>query len=438
MEEGAKVEANYRGSGHYYPGKIKRVRLDGDFDIAYDDGEFEEQVPPSRIRSKEAQPKTDPAASSSLSSSSVAEDSDKLLFILGKSVWNDFSNSFKDLDKYRDGELDVRTAVQAYVSLGGRVGVDEVRLWLTTNGTPPRGRGRGTACHFADFVLCYANLFYPSDDSLSTIANINGPNGTQALGRTLRLAAEDQELATFATRFGKKQLRSLEDAFDKFGSKDGDDAVKIACRDLIEAFLSMGRGITVSRMLEWMAEADIRPMDRLTLADFVSVYAYFFSPVLGGGEMSLRGTLGIGAYTGPFQAGDNIPSGTGTARGLMLTIAEVAVQVLQEQRWSGSVDQTVSFMQRLCAGRAGSVVQTIVQIRESFDEADTGTLGSVSLSSMLALFERVNLPMGQVTALVDSFSRRLMQQGRERFSLPEVYETFGPMIQEYSSETPLF
>ena len=38
FREGDKVEANYRGRGRWYPGKIARVRLNGTFDVDYDDG----------------------------------------------------------------------------------------------------------------------------------------------------------------------------------------------------------------------------------------------------------------------------------------------------------------------------------------------------------------------------------------------------------------
>ena len=51
LEEGAKVEGNYRGAGKWYSGKIKRVRLDGTFDIDYDDGEQETRVSESYLRS---------------------------------------------------------------------------------------------------------------------------------------------------------------------------------------------------------------------------------------------------------------------------------------------------------------------------------------------------------------------------------------------------
>jgi hypothetical protein len=37
FEEDDKVEANYKGKGKYYPGKISRARLNGTYDIAYDD-----------------------------------------------------------------------------------------------------------------------------------------------------------------------------------------------------------------------------------------------------------------------------------------------------------------------------------------------------------------------------------------------------------------
>jgi hypothetical protein len=50
MTEGSKVEGNYRGKGKWYPGKIKKDRGDGTFDIDYDDGEFESRVAESLLR----------------------------------------------------------------------------------------------------------------------------------------------------------------------------------------------------------------------------------------------------------------------------------------------------------------------------------------------------------------------------------------------------
>ena len=45
------MEGIYRVRDVWYPGRIKKVRLDGTFDIAYDDGEEETRVPGDLIRS---------------------------------------------------------------------------------------------------------------------------------------------------------------------------------------------------------------------------------------------------------------------------------------------------------------------------------------------------------------------------------------------------
>jgi hypothetical protein len=50
LSEGSKVEANYRGRGKWYAGKISKDRGDGTFDVAYDDGESETRVAPDYIR----------------------------------------------------------------------------------------------------------------------------------------------------------------------------------------------------------------------------------------------------------------------------------------------------------------------------------------------------------------------------------------------------
>merc|ERR1711968_365992 len=53
LREGDKVEANYRGRGKYYSGKIKYDNHDGTYDIEYDDGEKERGVKEADIRSLE-------------------------------------------------------------------------------------------------------------------------------------------------------------------------------------------------------------------------------------------------------------------------------------------------------------------------------------------------------------------------------------------------
>ena len=50
IEEGSKVEANYRGKGKFYPGRVKRDRGDGTFDVDYNDGDKEVRVPADMIR----------------------------------------------------------------------------------------------------------------------------------------------------------------------------------------------------------------------------------------------------------------------------------------------------------------------------------------------------------------------------------------------------
>ena len=44
------MEANYRGKGKWYPGRVKQARSDGTFDINYDDGESETRVDPDLVR----------------------------------------------------------------------------------------------------------------------------------------------------------------------------------------------------------------------------------------------------------------------------------------------------------------------------------------------------------------------------------------------------
>ena len=52
LKVGTAVEADYKGKGKYYAGKISRVRLNGTYDIDYDDGEKELGVAKSLIKAK--------------------------------------------------------------------------------------------------------------------------------------------------------------------------------------------------------------------------------------------------------------------------------------------------------------------------------------------------------------------------------------------------
>ena len=61
MEEGMKVEANYKGKGRYYKGKIARDNRDGTFDITYDDGDKEYAKREADIRSLEDARPTSPS-----------------------------------------------------------------------------------------------------------------------------------------------------------------------------------------------------------------------------------------------------------------------------------------------------------------------------------------------------------------------------------------
>ena len=64
------MEANYRASGNYFPGKVSAVQPDGTYDILYDDNDSEEGVKRSYLRVSGA---TAPAAKAAPAASSNAQ-----------------------------------------------------------------------------------------------------------------------------------------------------------------------------------------------------------------------------------------------------------------------------------------------------------------------------------------------------------------------------
>lgn len=224
-------------------------------------------------------------------------------------------------------------ALKAFAHLGANVSDVELRRWTSA-------QGRRKLFEFTDFVLAFANILYPSDPTKDSTKR-----ATDAIGRSLRLGGDWKSLTGFAQSFGTSKLKDLERAFDRFSTKDVDGNAKMQAADIISCFHSMGRAITVTRLQEWMMDADVKPQDFLSLADLASVFAFFFHS---SSHEIMR---------------DNGPGGAAS-----MTLAEIAVQILQEERWRGTQDQKVAFLRRLCAGRSESLVSLICKLRDAFEK----------------------------------------------------------------------
>jgi hypothetical protein len=332
---------------------------------------------------------------------------EKLDSILGPEVVREFRRSFERIDRHDDRELSLDDALEGYADMGARISPPELRQWLKANA--PR-----MSLNLSDYILAYANLIYPPEQDFKGLLK---QDATATLGRTLRLTGEDRDMAAFAHKFGKKLLRELEHAFDSLASTAGSDGSKrLLTRDIIEAFLSMGRAITVSRLQEWMSDAGVTPRDLLTLADFAAVYAYFFSPA--------RESL---------EASRTILDGTMSA--VRMTLAELAVQVLQEEKWRGTPDQMTMFVRRLCAGRSDQIIDCVGKLRTAFEKLDENNTGELSISRLVDVLADAEVPVSSMMAVVERFQDILSQQGRGRFSFPEIFEHFGPRLQEYAESS---
>ncbi|ETW10135.1 hypothetical protein H310_00507 [Aphanomyces invadans] len=111
FKEGEKVEAQYKGKSKFYPGVISRCRLNGTYDIDYDDGEKEKEVDAKLIRSKES---SSPKKKSGGDSDDDGKKSKK--FKEGEKVEAQYkgkskSNGTYDID-YDDGEKEKEVAAK--------------------------------------------------------------------------------------------------------------------------------------------------------------------------------------------------------------------------------------------------------------------------------------------------------------------------------------
>jgi hypothetical protein len=121
LEEGSKVEANYRGRGRFFPGKIRRDRGDGTFDIDFDDGESELRVKEADIRLLENHSRSSPIRRSQtrLEEGMKVEGNNRGRgrFFPGR-IKRDRGDGTYDID-YNDGEQESRVKEEDIRALGG-------------------------------------------------------------------------------------------------------------------------------------------------------------------------------------------------------------------------------------------------------------------------------------------------------------------------------
>jgi Ca2+-binding EF-hand superfamily protein len=344
----------------------------------------------------------------------------KLKLALGGRIFDDFQNVFDDNDRHQDGDIDTDQVLRCFRDLDSDATVHEVRDWTKSRG---RGGKPQKLFDFVDFMLLYANLFYPvptAKDHDALEANM--------LAKSLRIDGEWKDLGFFARSFGQKRLRELERAFDFFAEKTpserggtGSNDSRMKAKSIMEAFHKVGKAITVSRMTDWMVEADVRPCDYLTLADFVSIFAYFFGPSSNGS--------GAGSASSPNDFSQSLrgPSSMGGGR---LTLSEVAVAVLQEERWRGDRSQVDSFVNRLVAGRSEKVVDCIAKIRDGFEVLDEEARGSIPVEKVGDLLRAAGLSPAVVSSHLSNFNAHSLRLKREEASLPDLIEHFGLLIMD--------
>ena len=119
LREGDKIEADYRGRGKFYPGKISRDRGDDTYDIAYDDGERETRVSKRLIRKKDRSRSRSPRGSGRLREGDKVEAGYRTRgrFYPGK-ISRDRGDDTYDID-YDDGERETRVAKRLIRKKGG-------------------------------------------------------------------------------------------------------------------------------------------------------------------------------------------------------------------------------------------------------------------------------------------------------------------------------
>jgi Ca2+-binding EF-hand superfamily protein len=322
-----------------------------------------------------------------------------------KRTLDEFLSSFEIIDQDNQGELDEHQLLLCFRDLGADASLADIKHWAKSRG---RAGKQLKLFDFTDMMLAYSKLFYAPQSDLDQEAA-----KASALARSLRLDGEWKDMSFFARSFGKKRLRALERAFDSFAVRNestGDS--RIQAKYILEAFHQVGKAVTVTRMTEWMTESDVRPHDGISLADFISVYAFFFGP------------------SSTAQLGDGLDLGRDVRSGTRLSMSEIAVSVLQEERWRGSADQVDSFVRRISAGRSARTTECISKLRDNFESIDTEGLGYVPIDRVGDILRHASIPPSSYQYALQQYLSKSQYNKQSTAILPELFSQFGSIISE--------
>jgi Ca2+-binding EF-hand superfamily protein len=335
---------------------------------------------------------------------------DNLERIFGSRYLGELKEEFSRQDRYEEDEISIPNAVKGFKALGRAV--DEISLTRYLMATR-KETNKSKNLTFLDFVMAFANLSYGPKAAEGEDTDEMSDRARDQLRRSLRLDRESAALSEFAVGFGAKLMRELERAFDKYAIKgpEGREA-KLRIGSLLDAFQSLNKPITMTRISDWVTETRQGFTDTLSLADFAAAYKYFFSP-----ESKMSSASSEWSQSGRFMA---------------LSLSQIATQTLQEERWTGNHHQVVAFIQRLCAGKRSNNTKTIIgNIRDAFESLDKESTASVSISSVGEMFKGVEgINVAQLATPLRAFTEHINLQRRQTFSLPEVFEYFGSYIEE--------
>ena len=329
--------------------------------------------------------------------SKAHSEAEVLKLLLGDETLEDFQRVF---EKYDDnGEIDPESMLKAFKSLGGDATIEDLKAYSVR-----KYRKRFQKYYsFEGFVIAYANIFFANLG-----VRLEGRSST--IGKTLGLEPKWSDLASFSHKFGKKLLNDLERAFDTFAVKGSSGGMGMPASKILEAFHRVGRAITVSKLKEWMADVEVYPEDAISLADFISVYDFFFGKP------------------------DTWKERT-TVHDTPLTISEIALIVLQEEPWQGTRIDHDKLLRRLSHGRSSKVIEMLSNVRDIFEEMDTSSRGVINFSDIPPLLKKLKISPASVEYSVRICAEKAGKSNTHTFALPEVFVHFGSILTDIAESS---
>jgi hypothetical protein len=204
----------------------------------------------------------------------------------------------------------------------------------------------------------------------------------------------------FIVKYGRKLFHELLSSFRSCAIQTHD---RVSTGELNAIFSSVGKGVPISKLENWLKQSRIDVNVQLCFADVLMIFSNFFAL----NETELQ------------HVGGN-------------SISEVVIAWLRRispTSFTGG-DATHSLVRAICAGRSMSVVDLVCRFRDGFEKLDKTSCGVLSYDLAATLLHDAGVDASKAKIFLARLVPTSLKVTHHGFTLADLFETCGSLIED--------